>query len=68
MRWYFAKENLFEKYPNIEIIADPFEPKYKIKYTECIKENHSVRFERKEKTVPKKSLEGFISEVLENNG
>ncbi|NBT57424.1 hypothetical protein EBT16_01435 [bacterium] len=68
MPWFFAKENLFEKYPDIQITADPFEPNYNIKYTECIKENHMVRFERKEKTIPKKSLERFISEVLENNG
>jgi hypothetical protein len=68
MRWFVAKENLFDRYPDIQITADPFEPNYKIKYIECVKENQTVRFERKEKTVPKKSLERFISEVLENNG
>jgi hypothetical protein len=66
MRWFFAKENLFEKYPDIQITVDPFEPKYIIKYTECIKERGSVRFERKERTVPKQSLERLIWEILEN--
>jgi hypothetical protein len=66
MRWFFAKENLFEKYPDIEIKADPFEPSYRIKYTECIKEKNVVKFERKEKTVPKQALERLISEILEN--
>lgn len=66
MRWFFAKENLFEKYPDIQIVADTFEPNYKIRYTECIKERNSVRFERKEKTVPRESLERLISEILEN--
>jgi hypothetical protein len=66
MRWFLAKENLFEKYPDIQITVDPFEPNYRIKYTECIKERGSVRFERKEKTVPRKSLERLISEILEN--
>ena len=66
MRWFFAKENLFEKYPDIQIAVDPFEPSYIIKYTECIKERGSVRFERKQKTVPRKSLERLISEILEN--
>lgn len=60
------KENLFEKYPDITIVADAFEPKYKIKYTECKKERGAVSFERKEKTVPKHVLESLISEILEN--
>lgn len=66
MRWFFAKENLFEKYPDIEMTADPFEPNYRIKYTECIKERNAVRFERKEKIVPKDRLGRLISEILEN--
>lgn len=57
---------MFEKYPDIQITVNSFEPSYKIKYTECIKERGSVRFERKEKTVPRRSLERLISEILEN--
>lgn len=66
MRWFFARENLFEKYPDIQITADPFEPNYRIRYTECIKDKNTVRFERKEKTIPKNFLEKLISEILEN--
>jgi hypothetical protein len=66
MNWFSAKQNLFEKYPDISITADAFEPKYIIKYTECKKERGSVRFERKEKIVPRQMLENLISDILEN--
>lgn len=66
MRWFFAKENLFEKYPDITIVADSFEPLYRVKYTECTKERGVVKFEKKEKKIPKQIIERLISEILEN--
>jgi hypothetical protein len=67
MNWFFEKDDIFERYPDIQITADPQEPKYRIKYTECVRERGSVRFEKKEKSVPRNALESFISEIL-NNG
>jgi hypothetical protein len=58
------KENLFEKYPDIELHADGFDPIYRIQYTECVKERGSIRFERKEKIVPKDKVVRLLSELL----
>ena len=60
-------DEVFQKYPFIEIISDLYEYKYKVKYTECVKEKGSIRFERKQKTVPTKLIEKFISEILESD-
>lgn len=58
------KENLFEQYPDVEMHTDAFDPVYKIKYTECTKERGSIRFERKEKIVPKEKIQRILSELL----
>jgi hypothetical protein len=64
MKWFVAKENLFEKYPDVSIVADSFEPVYVVRYTECVKERGTVRFERKEKKIAKESIESLIAEIL----
>lgn len=50
----------FEKYPIIEIIADAYEPRYKIRYTECVREFSTLRFERRERVVPKEKIEMIV--------
>jgi len=59
------KENLYEKYPDIELRADAFDPVYKIKYTQCVKESGQIKFERKDKIVPKEKVEKLLSELLD---
>lgn len=59
------KENLFERYPDLEMHVDSFDPVYKIKYTECSMERGSIRFERKEKIIPKDKVIRILSELLD---
>jgi hypothetical protein len=62
-RFSVKKENLFERFPDIHISIDPFESKYKVKYTECVKERGAVRFEQREKSLPKEVLQRLIEEI-----
>jgi len=57
-------DDIFQRFPHIEILADPLDPAYKIKCTECVKERGVVRFERREIRVPKYALESLIGEIL----
>lgn len=59
------KENLFDKYPDVELRADAFDPVYKIKYTHCVKEHGQIKFERKDKIVSKEKVERLLSELLD---
>lgn len=59
------KENLFDRYPDVELRADGFDPVYRVKYTECIKESGQIRFERKDKIVSKEKVERLLSELLD---
>jgi hypothetical protein len=61
------RENLFERFPDIKISADPFSPTYRVKYTECVKEKGVVRFDQHEKTLPKESLQRLIEEICKNH-
>jgi hypothetical protein len=66
MSWFSVKkENLFHKYPDVELTADAFDPIYKVKYTECVKDGGTIRFDRKEKTVPKEKVERLLAELLD---
>jgi hypothetical protein len=60
-------EDVFEKYPYIEIVADPMAPQYRIRYTECVKEQGVIRFNRHERLVPKKDMEHLILDILGKN-
>jgi hypothetical protein len=62
-RFSVKKENLFERFPDIRISIDPFEPNYNVKYTECVKERGAVRFEQREKIIPKEVLQRLIEEI-----
>jgi hypothetical protein len=66
MNWFKTqKENLFEKYPDVEMRIDGFEPFYRLKYTECTKDDRGViRFERKEKTIPKDKVISILSQLI----
>lgn len=57
-------EGTFEKYPNIEIVSDAFDPVYKIRYMECVREDGVIRFVRHEKRVSKKVLEKLVSNLI----
>lgn len=54
----------FEKYPDLEIIADPLDNLYKVKYLECIQERASIRFEKKEKVISREAIESLIGEII----
>lgn len=60
--------DVFEKYPSVEIIADAMSPQYRIKYIECVKEHNSIRFEKRERIVPKEELEGLVLKVIGRDG
>ena len=62
-RFSVKKENLFERFPDIRISIDPFEPKYNVKYTECVEDRGTVRFEQREKILPKEVLQRLIEEI-----
>lgn len=59
-----SMEGTFDKYPNIEIISDAFDPVYKIRYMECVRENGLVRFVRHEKKISRKRLESLVSNLI----
>jgi hypothetical protein len=59
---------VFDKYPSVEIVADAYEPQYRIKYIECVRSSGSIRFERFERIVPKDELEEIILRVIGRNG
>lgn len=58
--------DVFERYPDVLIVADSTDSVYKIKYLERILENGVVRFERREKKVLREKLEIIIQEMIEN--
>ncbi len=60
--------SVFDKYPSIEIVADAMSPQYRIKYIECVKESGSIRFEKRERIVPKEELENLVLKVIGRDG
>ena len=64
MNWFNKKEELFNKFPDVEMVLDGFDSKYKIKYTECTKERGVIRFEKKEKIIDKEKVEKLLSELF----
>lgn len=54
----------FQRFPSIEILADPFEPKYKMRYIECIKDSGSIRFEKREKSLDKSTVEEVLKRLV----
>ena len=59
-------DNAFERYPNIEIVADGLEPVFRIKYMECVKEGGALRFVKHEARVPRDKIERLVSDLLES--
>jgi hypothetical protein len=58
------QEDLFSRYPDFSISADPLDPVYRIRYTEVVKEHGVVRFERREKRVRKEDFRNIIKDIL----
>lgn len=54
----------FEKYPDVQIISDPINQTYKVKYVECVEERGAIRFEKREKIVSKDLLESSVGEII----
>lgn len=57
-------EECFKRYPDVEVFADPLEPVYRVKYTECVEERGVLRFVRHQARVPKEELESLLAEVV----
>jgi hypothetical protein len=57
-------EGTFDKYPNIEIVADAMDPVYRVKIMECVRDGRLVRFEKTELRVPRKTLESFVANLV----
>lgn len=65
MNWLKPKkEELYDRFPDVEFKADGFDSVYRIKYTECIKERSGIRFERKEKIISKEKINEILMELL----
>lgn len=57
-------EDCFKRYPDVEVFADPFDPVYRVKYTECVEERGAISFVRHQARVPKDELESLLAEVV----
>lgn len=62
-----AINTTFDRYPSIEIVADPYSPQYRVKYIECIKDHGTIRFEKHERMVPREELERIVLEIIGKN-
>ena len=58
-------EDQFKRFPSIEILADVFEPIYRIKYIECVEESGVIRFVRREGRIPRDELESVLERIIE---
>lgn len=58
--------DVFERYPDVLIVADSTHSAYRLKYLERIVDQGVVRFERREKKVPREKLEIIIQEIIEH--
>ena len=61
-------EDHFKRFPSVEILADAFEPIYRVKYIECVEESGVVRFVRHEGKIPKEDLREVILGLIERAG
>lgn len=57
-------EDNFKRYPDVEVLADPFDAVYKVRYTECVEERGVIRFMRHQARVPKAELESLLVEIV----
>jgi hypothetical protein len=57
-------DDIFEKYPSIEIVADGMDPIYKVRVMECVRDGGLVRFEKRELRIERRRLESFVAELL----
>ena len=61
-------QSVFDKYPSVEIIADAYDPQYRIKYIECVRDAGLIRFEKRERLVSKDELEHLVLKVIGRDG
>lgn len=61
-------EDCFKRYPDVEAFADPLDPVYRVKYTECVEERGAVRFVRRQVRVPKGEIESLLAEIVRKAG
>lgn len=52
------------RFLSVEIVADPFDPVYRIKYIEQVEERGAVRFEKHEGRVLKNDIDGLVAELI----
>ena len=57
-------EGTFERYPDIEMVADPADPVYRVRIVECVREGGLMRFEKRCLLVPRGDLEPLVSELV----
>lgn len=58
----------FKRFPSVEIIADAFEPLYRIKYIECVEELGVVRFVKHEVRMPRGELDDLVGSIFKRAG
>lgn len=66
-----SKSGAFEKYPSVEVVSDTMDSVYRVRWMECVKEGGLVRFLKRERKVPKDSIDGLMSSLMDavgNNG
>lgn len=61
-------EDHFKRFPSVEILADAFDPIYRVKYIECVEELGVVRFVKHESRVPKEDLDGLVRSIVASAG
>jgi hypothetical protein len=61
-------EDHFKRFPSVEILADAFEPAYRIRYIECVEEVGVIRFVRHEGRIPRDELESILERIIERAG
>lgn len=57
-------EGAFNRYLSVEVVSDPFDAEYRVKYIERVEERGAVRFEKREGRIPRGEAEGLVEELM----
>lgn len=57
-------EGAFNKFLSVEVVSDPFDALYRVKYIERVEERGAVRFEKREGVVPKSEGEDIVADLI----
>lgn len=52
------------RFLSVEIVSDPFDPVYRVKYVERVEERSAIRFERHEGRVPRDEAERLVEDLI----